>query len=94
MPNQLIIQTDAAAVVREPENVNKAHTVAASNNRGHTHDHSIITACSHHSLCKNMKNIKNTWPRAPHNTLWRLIVNLKFAKLRRGEQKCKRLDSY
>jgi len=49
MPNQLIIQTDAAAAVREPENVNKAHTVAASNNRGHTHDHSILRV--HTTVC-------------------------------------------
>jgi len=49
LTNQLIIQTDAAAAVREPEHANKAHTVAASNNRGHTHDHSTIVY-SHHCL--------------------------------------------
>jgi len=41
------IQTDATAAIGEPEQANKAHNMAASNNKYHTHDHSII-ACSHH----------------------------------------------
>jgi len=39
--------TNATAAIEEPEQTNKAHNMAASNNRNHTHDHSII-ACSHH----------------------------------------------
>ena len=38
---------DATAAIGEPEQAHKAHNVTASNNRDHTHDHSII-ACSHH----------------------------------------------
>jgi len=42
--NQFAIQTDATAAIGERE---QAHNMAASNNRNHTHDHSII-ASSHH----------------------------------------------
>jgi len=47
LTNQFAIQTDASAAVGEPEPAHKAHNMAASNNRDHTHDHSVI-ACSHH----------------------------------------------
>ena len=43
--NQFAIQTDATAAIGEPEQAHKAHGMAASYNRDHTHDHSII-ACS------------------------------------------------
>ena len=44
LTNQLAIQTDATAAIGEPE---QAHSIAASNNRDHTHDYSVV-ACSHH----------------------------------------------
>jgi len=47
LTNQFAIQTDATAPTGEPEQPHKADNMAASNNRDHTHDHSII-ACSHH----------------------------------------------
>ena len=47
LTNQFAIQTDAAAAIEEPEQAHKAHNMAASNKRDHTHDHSII-ACSHY----------------------------------------------
>ena len=47
LTNQFAIQTDATAAIGEPEPAHKAHNMAASNNRDHTHDHSII-ACSQH----------------------------------------------
>ena len=44
LTNQFAIQTDATAAIGEPEQPNKVHNIAASNNRDHTHDddHSII----------------------------------------------------
>jgi len=48
LTNQFAIQTDATAAIGEPEQANKAHNMAAGNNRDHTHDHSII-ACSLHT---------------------------------------------
>ena len=47
LTNQFAYQADVTAAMGEPEQGNKAHNVAASNNRDHTHDHSIIS-CSHH----------------------------------------------
>jgi len=47
LTNQFAIQTDATAAIGEREQAYKANNMAASNNRDHTHDHSII-ACSHH----------------------------------------------
>jgi len=47
LTNQFAIQANATAAVGKPEQTNKAHNMAASNNRNHTHDCSII-ACSHH----------------------------------------------
>jgi len=43
LTNQFAIQ----AAMGEPKQANKAHNMAASNNRDHTHDHSIILS-SHH----------------------------------------------
>jgi len=42
LTNQFAIQANATAAIREPEQTNKAHNMAASNNTNHTHDHSII----------------------------------------------------
>jgi len=47
LTNQFAFQTDATAAMGEPKQANKAHNMAASNNRDHTHGNSII-ACSHH----------------------------------------------
>jgi len=47
LTNQFAIQTDATAAIGEPEQSHKAHNMAASNSKDHTHDPSII-ACSHH----------------------------------------------
>jgi len=47
LTNQFAIETDATAPTGEPEQPHKADDMAASNNRDHTHDHSIIV-CSHH----------------------------------------------
>ena len=47
LTNQFAIQTDATSAIGERAQAYKAHNMAASNNRDHTHDHSII-ACSHH----------------------------------------------
>jgi len=47
LTNQFAIQTDATAAIGEPEQAHKAHNMAASDNRDHTHDHSII-AYSHY----------------------------------------------
>jgi len=46
LTNQFAIQTDATTALGEPEQTHKTHNMAASNNRDHTHDHSIT--CSHH----------------------------------------------
>ena len=40
LTNQFAIQKDATAAIGEPEQANKAHNMAAGNNRDKTHDHS------------------------------------------------------
>jgi len=47
LTNQIAIQTDATTAIGEPEQAHKAHNMAASNNRDHTYDNSVV-ACSHH----------------------------------------------
>jgi len=47
LTNQFAIQANRTAAIRKPEQMNKAHNIAAGNNRYHTHDYSIIV-CSHH----------------------------------------------
>jgi len=38
LTKQFAIQTDATAAIGEPKHANKAHNMAAGNNRDHTHD--------------------------------------------------------
>jgi len=54
LTNQFAIQKDATAAIREPEQANKAHNMAAGNNRDHTHNHSIThyVFTAHHLLMR------------------------------------------
>ena len=74
LTNQFAIQTDATAAIGEPEQAHKAHNMAASNNKDHTHVHSII-GCSHHLY---MGAILGPHPICGESCIQRHAKNLKW----------------
>jgi len=82
LTNQFAIQTDATAAIGEPEQAHKAHNMAASNNKDHTHDQQQATikitpmiTCSHHLY---MGAILGPHPICGESCIQRHAKNLKW----------------